>query len=130
MDAGFPEKITIRQKVRAPTEPIRHERAIAKPKRLPTRVLSLTPIRRFGRSDTGNFHPPPWFQGDAADALISCRNVQIRGDGVARIVRLVVAIGHDDRVVGNFLVRHLLQQMMNAIQSRPLLVDPFHYPPA
>jgi len=28
MDAGFPEKIKIRQKVRAPIEPIRSERAI------------------------------------------------------------------------------------------------------
>jgi hypothetical protein len=40
MDAGFPEKITIRQKVRAPTDPIRHERAIAKPKPANARIES------------------------------------------------------------------------------------------
>src|SRR5262249_47246434 len=83
-------------------EPIRAEGAAVRPTRRYRGVLSLTPNGRFRCSGTGNFHPPPWFRSDAAGALIGCRNVQIRRHGVARIIRLVLAIGQDNRVVRNF----------------------------
>src|SRR5690349_19339367 len=73
----------------------------------PQRLVKFALIKRFWRSgtvaSTGHLRVPT-----SPAALVDWRNVQIGGDGVARIVRLVLALGQHDRGVRNLLIRHVL----------------------
>ena len=55
--------------------------------------------------------------------LVDRRHVKIVGDRMTHVIRLVVSLGHHDRLMEHVIVRNLLQQVMNAVESRSLLVD-------
>src|ERR1700733_11315966 len=65
-----------------------------------------------------------------ATPSVDLRHQHIGWHGTSGIVLVMLALGQHDRALCHFRVGKLLQQVMDAVHTRPLLVDGLHHPPA
>src|SRR5665213_1980915 len=69
-------------------------------------------------------------QGTICMPSVYLRHQHIGRHGMARIVLVALALGQYHAAFLHLRVWGLLQQVMDAVQARPLLVDGLHHPPA